>query len=94
MDNARLLAERIPDAELAVVPHAGHAYALERPEESFALLEQWLERRGPVGAGRAHGGLGARMEPVSRALGLPIGALRTGRSLAGLVAHRLTGRGR
>jgi pimeloyl-ACP methyl ester carboxylesterase len=94
MDNARLLAERIPDAELAVVPHAGHAYALERPEESFALLEQWLERRGPVGAGRAHGGVGARLEPVSRALGLPIGALRTGRSLAGLAADRLAGRGR
>ena len=91
MDNAELLAERIPDAELAIVPTAGHAYALERPEESYALLAGWLDRRGPIGPGVPNGGVGARMEPVTRRLGLPIGALRTGRSLAGRAADHLAG---
>jgi 3-oxoadipate enol-lactonase len=44
---SRLLAARIPDAELAVVPGAGHAYGLEAPEESLDLLLGWLERRFP-----------------------------------------------
>ncbi len=86
--NARLLAARIPDAELAIVPGAGHAYALERPRESYELLVAWLDRRGPIAPGRAPAGLGARLEPVGRALGLPIGALRTGASLAGWMAER------
>jgi 3-oxoadipate enol-lactonase len=85
--NAELMAERIPDAELAVVPGAGHAYALERPEESYGLLVDWLARRGPIVAGQPRGDLAVRLEPVSRALGLPIGALRTGRSLVSLVAR-------
>ena len=38
--NAHMLVERIPDAELAVVAGAGHAYALERPEESIELMER------------------------------------------------------
>jgi pimeloyl-ACP methyl ester carboxylesterase len=84
--NARLLADRIPDSELAVVPGAGHAYLLEDPERSTELLTGWLDRRGPIGPGVAHTGLGARVEPLTRALGLPIGALRTGRSLVGLAA--------
>ena len=44
---SRLLAARIPDAELAVVPGAGHAYALEAPRESLELLLDWRERRLP-----------------------------------------------
>jgi 3-oxoadipate enol-lactonase len=44
---SRLLASRIPDAELAVVPGAGHAYALEAPQESLDLLLDWTERRLP-----------------------------------------------
>ncbi len=79
--NAHLLAQRIPDAEVAVVPGAGHAYLLERPEASFALLTEWLDRRATVSAGSPNRGLSAAMEPVTRALGLPIGALRTGRSV-------------
>ena len=42
---SKLLASRIPDAELAVVPGAGHAYALEAPDESLELLLDWRERR-------------------------------------------------
>jgi pimeloyl-ACP methyl ester carboxylesterase len=87
--NARLLAERIPDAELAIVPGSGHAFMLERPDASLAILEDWLRRRGPIGPGRARTGASARMEALTRALGLPIGAARTGASLAGLVGDRL-----
>jgi 3-oxoadipate enol-lactonase len=87
--NAHLLADGIPDAELAVVPGAGHAYLLERPEASLALLTNWLDRRGPIPPGRARTGLAARAEPLTRALGLPIGVARTGVSLAGVMRDRL-----
>jgi pimeloyl-ACP methyl ester carboxylesterase len=82
--NARMLAERIPDAELAIVPDAGHAFALERPEESLSEVLGWLRRRAPIAPGAARAGLAARGEPVTRALGLPVGALRTGVSLLAL----------
>jgi pimeloyl-ACP methyl ester carboxylesterase len=84
--NARLLAARIPDAQLALVPGAGHAYALEAPERSFALLTQWLDAREPIAPGRPREGIVARAEPLTRALGLPLGALRAGASLAGMAA--------
>jgi 3-oxoadipate enol-lactonase len=90
--NARLLAERIPDAELAIIGGAGHAYALERPEESYAALAGWMDRREPIPPGLGRRGMGARAEPLTRAFGLPIGAARTGASLAGLAAERLWGR--
>ncbi|MEA2467057.1 MAG: hypothetical protein QOJ57_1183 [Thermoleophilaceae bacterium] len=91
--NARLIARRIPDAELAVVPGAGHAYGLERPEASRDLLFDWLDRRGEIAAGARREGIVAAAEPVTRALGLPIGAMRTGASLAGLVADKIRGGG-
>jgi pimeloyl-ACP methyl ester carboxylesterase len=90
--NARLLADRIPDAELRVVPGAGHAYGLERPEESRDLMVDWLDGRGAVAPGVARGGIGGALEPVTRALGLPMGALRTGRTLAGVAVDRIGGR--
>ena len=90
--NARFLAERIPDAELAVVPGAGHAYMLEDPYTSYDMLTAWLDRRGSIAPGRPRTSLLARAEPVTRRLGLPIGAMRTGASLAGLAADRVRGR--
>ena len=59
------------------------------PEASLELLLDWLARRAPIAAGRAHGGVTARAEPVTRALGLPIGALRTGASLLAAGAGRV-----
>ena len=90
LDNARMLAERIPNAELAIVPGAGHAYALERPDVSFDLFASWYARHAPIAPGVARRGLTARVEPVTRALGLPIGAARTGASLLARVAAPLS----
>jgi 3-oxoadipate enol-lactonase len=39
----RLLRE-IPEAEAAVVAHAGHLPALERPEQTAQLVREFLER--------------------------------------------------
>jgi alpha-beta hydrolase superfamily lysophospholipase len=87
--NARLLAARIPDAELAIVPGAGHAYAMEHPEAAYELFIRWLDRREPIAPGIARRGLVARAEPLTRAFGLPVGALRTGGSLAGMAGERI-----
>lgn len=84
--NSRLLAERIPDAELVLVEGAGHAYLLEQPERSRDLLADWVDRRSPILPGRPLTGLPARTEPLTRAL--PFGAARTGVSLARRVARR------
>jgi pimeloyl-ACP methyl ester carboxylesterase len=92
--NARALADRIPDAELCIVPGSGHAYMLERPEESYELMADWLDRRGPIAAGAPRTGAAARAEPLTRALGLPIGAARTGAALAGLGLDKLRRRDR
>lgn len=87
--NSQILAERIPDAELGVIDGAGHAFALECPQQSARVTLEWLERRAPIAPGRRAAGLEARGERLTRALGLPVGALRTGRSLAGVVGARL-----
>jgi 3-oxoadipate enol-lactonase len=90
--NAKLIAQRIPDAELRVVPGAGHAYGLERPEESRDLFVDWLDARSPIAAGRKRRDAAAAVEPATRMLGLPIGVARTGRSLVGFVADKITRR--
>ena len=49
-ENSRILAERIPDAELVVLPKAGHGYLVECAEESNALVLDFLRRHrsGPI----------------------------------------------
>lgn len=79
LENARLLARSIPDAELSIVPGAGHAYLLEQPDESARRVLEFLERRRPV-AGPAASSVRSLTEPVTRALGLPVGMARTARS--------------
>lgn len=74
--NARILAGSIRSAELGVVEGAGHAYLLERPEQAARMLLDFLSRRRP-GAGQP---TGSRTEPLTRALGLPVGMVRTARS--------------
>ncbi len=87
--NARLLAERIPGAELVLVEGAGHAYALERPEETAALVTDFVDRHAPIAPGRPRTDRTARLEPVTRPFGLAVGAARTGASLV----HALRNRG-
>ena len=85
IENAELLAARIPDAELCVVEGTGHACILEAPERSFAAIDGFLSgARAPIPAGNPRTGLLARAEPFTRPFGLPVGALRTGGSLAAL----------
>lgn len=38
-------AERVPGAELAVIPGAGHAFTSDRPEETLGILHPWLKRQ-------------------------------------------------
>jgi len=90
--NSLLMAERIPDAELAILPGAGHAYPLEAPEESLARFTEWLDRKSPIAPGRPRMGASAAAEPLTRLLALPIGALRTGRSAATYAVDLLSGR--
>lgn len=84
--NAHRIAALVPDATLAVLPDAAHAYLLEQPEESHRLLVDWLDARSPVRPGRPLRGLAAATEPLTRTLGLQVAALRTSASLASLAA--------
>ena len=43
-ENSRILTERIPDAELVVLPKAGHGYLVECAEESNAIVRDFLRR--------------------------------------------------
>ena len=79
--NARLLADAIPDATLAVVQDAGHAYLLVQPDASRAAFLDWLCARSPVRPGPALSRAAGLAEPLTRHLGLQVGALRTARSL-------------
>lgn len=91
--NAHMLVKRIPDAELALAAGAGHAYALERPDESIEKMARWLGRREPIRAGAPRAGMWVGTEPATRALGLPTGALRMGASLLAMGAKKIN-RGR
>jgi pimeloyl-ACP methyl ester carboxylesterase len=43
-ENGRILAERIPGAEVAVVPDANHLLMTDQPEHVTKLLLDWLDR--------------------------------------------------
>jgi pimeloyl-ACP methyl ester carboxylesterase len=45
-ENSRIMAERIPGAELVLFPKAGHLYFDELPEESARTVIEFLLRRG------------------------------------------------
>jgi pimeloyl-ACP methyl ester carboxylesterase len=84
--NAEKLARGIPDAELHVLQDAGHGLPFERSEETFELIGEWLGRRRPA-AGDHPAATAARAERVTRALAVPLGAMRFGRSSV-VLAHR------
>jgi len=43
-ENSSILAERIPGAELVILPKAGHGYVVECAEESNAIVLDFLRR--------------------------------------------------
>lgn len=43
--NSRVMAERIPEAELVLLPETGHLYFQERPEESARIVIDFIRRR-------------------------------------------------
>ena len=45
-ENSRIMAQRIPGAELVLFPEAGHLYFHEVPEEADAAVADFLRRRG------------------------------------------------
>jgi len=45
-ENSRIIAQRIPGAELVLFPEAGHLYFHELPEEADAAVFDFLRRRG------------------------------------------------
>jgi pimeloyl-ACP methyl ester carboxylesterase len=45
-DNGRILADRIPGAELVTVPQANHLLGTDQPEQVSELLVSWLDRHG------------------------------------------------
>ena len=45
-DNGRILADRIPGAELVTVPKANHLLGTDQPEQVAELLVSWLARKG------------------------------------------------
>jgi pimeloyl-ACP methyl ester carboxylesterase len=88
--NARFLAARIPNSQLQIIAGAGHAFALEAPEQSRNVLLDWFRANGRIEPGPARTDRLARIERITRAAGLPLGVARTGASLGALVRHRLT----
>lgn len=86
--NAHLLAERIPDAELVVADGCGHAVPLERPAWARDVVVDWLDRRSP-GPGEPLPAWRRAVDLTTRPVGLQLAALRTGVTLAGVVAERV-----
>ena len=75
--NARLLAQRIPRARLAVVDGAGHLPLLEQPLPVRALILDWMAEQGALPPGRPLPPVQAALEPWTRVFGLQVGAART-----------------
>ena len=84
--NAQLLADRIPNAELHVIPDAGHAVPLEHPSASAELLIEWVRRHGSVEPA-APQPLDLIGERITRPLSLPAGTVRNTRDAAATLAR-------
>lgn len=87
-ENARLLAEGIPGAELAMFEDAGHAVPLEQPEPTTELMLDWISRH--VGSEPLPASSAAIVgERLSRPFSLPAGSIRNTLDATRLVASRI-----
>ena len=59
--NAKLIAERIPGAKLAMIPHASHLFLTDQTEVSHHVILQFLNQQ----AGSAGSDVGSKKEKVS-----------------------------
>ena len=85
--NARTLAAGIPDAELQLIPGAGHAVPLEEPELSAQIIRAFVARhaqREPPPRGL----LTRTQEQLTRPLSLHTGTLRNTLDAVGLLTRR------
>jgi pimeloyl-ACP methyl ester carboxylesterase len=90
--NAQKLAEGVADVELHILEEAGHGLPFERMETTFRIICEWLDRRRPIAADPP-AATAVRAERVTRALAVPLGALRFGRSSV-VLAGRVLARGK
>jgi pimeloyl-ACP methyl ester carboxylesterase len=49
LEQSEYLAERLPDAELVVLPGVTHGYFWQAPEESARVVVEWLARQPATG---------------------------------------------
>jgi pimeloyl-ACP methyl ester carboxylesterase len=73
--NAEQLVAAIPDSTLVRLRGSGHLYATDSPEESAARVLAWFDEREPIAPGWQSSGQ-RFVEPLDRALSLPIGLTR------------------
>jgi pimeloyl-ACP methyl ester carboxylesterase len=43
--NAALMADKLPNAEVKILPAAGHLFPIERPEATVAAIREFLESK-------------------------------------------------
>jgi pimeloyl-ACP methyl ester carboxylesterase len=43
-ENGRIIADRIPGAELVMIPNANHVLMTDQPEHVSEVLLEWLDR--------------------------------------------------
>jgi 3-oxoadipate enol-lactonase len=91
--NDRLLADGIPNAELHVVPDAGHAVPLEQPAASAQMLIDWVAHHASAApaAPRRVDLLGERF---TRPFSLQAGTLRNAADAAAIACPRMSRRSR
>jgi pimeloyl-ACP methyl ester carboxylesterase len=62
-EHSEAIASLLPEAELVLVPDAGHLVMLEHPEVVTDRLADLLTRAGAVPAGATVGGYGSTAQP-------------------------------
>lgn len=88
--NTHRLAAGIPNAEVEVVPGAGHACMYEQARPVFATICDWLDREQPVAHADKPSGLEEMTERLTRKAAVPIGIWRVQRNSVALAYRAFT----